>query len=144
MTLSASRFSIRFLMVVVLLVAADFGIVRGLWGSPFPPGVALAVIPMANLLILAWPKSPARRFWVGFELVGWIVILTIVWLGFYGRQVLFAPMIRLEGMKIVPRESENLPLLIAEFIVIYTVPQVLLAWFGGWLSSRYKILFGRR
>ena len=76
------RFSIGFLMVVVLLVAVDFGIVRGLCRSGgHAAAIGIVVVPMANLLILSGPKlrmaNPTRSFWIGFEVAGWLATLAI-------------------------------------------------------------------
>ena len=62
-------------MAVVLLVAADFGIVRALWETQGPQvGVAIVMLPMIDLLLLSMPKlrksNPTRPFWGGFQAVG--------------------------------------------------------------------------
>lgn len=99
----ARHFSIRVLMVLIGLVAADFAIVRGLLGSRFmiSPATAIATLPMVNLLILTSPRlrmgSSTSRYWVGFHGVGWSMVLVICLLGGLDRGAFYAPIGLIEG-----------------------------------------------
>src|SRR3954454_20417230 len=92
----SQRFSIGLLMAVIVLVAADFAIVRALWGSPGPHvDVAIVTLPMANMLLLATPKmrasSTTRPFWVGFVIVGWPMVLAVAILAWHFSDTFFRP-----------------------------------------------------
>ena len=62
--ISAQRFSISFLMTIVLLVAVDFGIGRYVLRLPGDDGgaasAAIVALPMLNLLILTVPRLTGR------------------------------------------------------------------------------------
>jgi hypothetical protein len=94
----ARRFTIRMLMAVVALAAADFGIVRALWPTIGPEvGVAIVTLPMIDLLVLTMPKlrrsNATRPFWGGFQAVGCIGVLISGLLGLFwnSRQPSLSP-----------------------------------------------------
>jgi hypothetical protein len=145
-----ARFSIALLMAVVFFVAADFAIVRAFWDSRGPQAaIAVITLPMINLLLLFLPKlkrgGDARPFWLGFEVVGWSIVLLFVLVGWFFEEVFFAPAVY--SISLLDPFPENVALNVAfeiSFAVpFYTIPQVLAASVGGWLSARCQIAHRR-
>ena len=85
------RLSISGLMVVVLIVALDFGIGKALWqptlfSMPLTELLILGVLPMANILAVGFavivvgrrvsgPRRPALIGFEAFGVVAWLVFL---------------------------------------------------------------------
>jgi hypothetical protein len=143
-----ARFSIALLMAVVFFVAADFAIADA--SSSWPgPSFALAVttLPTINLLFLALPRlrrREARPFWLGFEVVGWLTVFLAVWLGRSHQLAFFSPIIWIDRHDFFGTSWDSeLPFLIAIAAVLYTIPPVLAASVGGWLSARCQIAHRR-
>ncbi|WP_435010969.1 hypothetical protein P12x_002259 [Tundrisphaera lichenicola] len=143
------RWSIAVLMAVVFFVAADFAILRALCNTAEPMVIALSTLPMSNLLILTMPRikrdSINREFWMGFQAIGWIMILLFALVtSLYYSQFLY-PIGWIDDHDGLPSTSSaEIALLICCIVVIYTIPLVLGAMFGGWFSSRYRIVIERR
>jgi ABC-type proline/glycine betaine transport system permease subunit len=146
-----NRFSIAVLMAVVFFVAVDFAIVRAFWTSPEPLGlvVSLTTLPMINLLLLVLPKLSRRggdrSFWLGFEAVGWLMVIGVVLLGWFQADPFFAPIDWVNQHD--PFEHGSVPetaFLITFVVLFYTTPQVLAAMFGGRLLARYRVVIDRR
>jgi hypothetical protein len=143
------RFSIGLLMMVVLLVGADFAAVRALWDSPGPGvAVALATLPTVNLLLVVLPRlrrRAARPFWAGFEVAGWAAVIAAAILGWSHEQEFFAPIEWVDQSIPFPRGwTANIAIVVAFVVVFYTIPLALAAAAGGWLSSRYRLVIERR
>jgi hypothetical protein len=138
------RFSIAWLMVVVSFLAIDIALVRAAYlrGSINGPsaGYLAMVLPMANFLLLVLPKVrrevASRWFWVGFEVVGWVVIAILGYLDQYDKETLFIPYEWLISFHFYPEDSiPDLVITYVFFVVTHTPPQVLLALLGGRLTA---------
>jgi hypothetical protein len=145
----AGRFTIGTLMAVVFLVAADFAIVRALWGTSGPlVGVAIVTLPMIDVLLLAIPhlrkSNPTRPYWGGFQVAGWIGVLTSGLLAWGCPDAFFWPITLMDRWLESPRSDASSALLIAFAVVVYTPTQLLMALLGGRLSATYRIVIERR
>ena len=148
----ARHFSIRLLMMAILLIAVDFAIVPKLNGGSFRiyPATAVAILPMINLLILTLPRlrkrSKTRLYWSGFHGVGWLMVLMIGYLTAHDPNVFFAPVSWLEiHPPAILRETDlTIPVLFTLIIILYTTPQLLAAQLAGWLFVRYCLVNERR
>ncbi len=137
----AKRSSIGLMMAFVVLVAVDIGILRFFWASRKEnPAelVGLVTLPMASLLLLLLPRirkeNPSRRFWVGFEVVGWVVVLGVGLASSLAMDAFFWPLVALLhafGVDTVEQDE----LVITAVVALYTIPQVLLALIGGQLAA---------
>ena len=75
------RFSIAWIMAIIVIVAIDFAAIRAVDGTGTLVGglIAIGSIPMAGILILGIPnlinglsgRGKVRPFLNGFEVVGW-------------------------------------------------------------------------
>ena len=78
MNLPRPRFTVRLLMLVVVLVAVNFVIVRRMLETSGDIGIAFVTLPMANALFLVaprvWGGGARRNFWFGFEIAGWLMV----------------------------------------------------------------------
>jgi hypothetical protein len=141
------RFSIAWLMVIVSFLAIDIALVRAAYlrKSAYGPsaGYLAIVLPMANILLLVLPRvrsDVARRWhWIGFEIVGWVVIAILGSLDQYKKKILFIPYEWFQSFHFYPDLSvPDLALVYTFFVVTHTPPQLLLAFLGGriaaWLS----------
>ena len=145
-----SRFSIATLMIVILVVAVDFGLGKLVW--PNWGKEVLMVLPMINLLLFCLPRlrrgRKGRCFWVGFEGVGWAMmgsILLMIWLRFEPVIYLFyAAFWTVSKLPIDKAGNAADMVAIGFFIPISLIPLVLVASIGGWLSNRYRVVIERR
>jgi hypothetical protein len=139
------RFSISLLMLVVVMIAVDFAIIREcMFGGPLE--LALAVLPSSNVLLLVLPNlrraDDFRRFWVMFEVVGWLMLLVVfAWFTWMDRDIVLAPITLFYGFH-VPDTTDSFPSVL--IVAIYMSPQLLVAWVAGWLNTRYQVLIVRR
>jgi hypothetical protein len=144
------RFSIALLMAVVFFVAADFAIVRAYWNAPGPEvAVAVTTLPMINLLLLALPRLRAgredRRFWAGFQVAGWMMVLVFGACNWIFEDDFIAPIVWISQQGwFAPNSPAGLAFNIACGVVIYTLPQLLAAMVGGWLALGYRLVMVRR
>ena len=78
------RFTVSGLMTVVLILAANFAVVRILRDAGADLGIVFVTLPMVNILMLsaprAWKRNATRPYWIGFEIGGWL-IASIFWHG---------------------------------------------------------------
>jgi uncharacterized membrane protein len=144
------RFSIGFLMAIVFFVATDFAIVRAFWGADYHLiSIALASLPMLNLLLLVLPKlrrtETSRMFWLGFEAIGWLMMILVVLVGWFEGNSFFSPIGWVAQFDLFPSRSIRQTVLLVTFTVLfYNTPQVLAAMIGGRLSARYRVIIERR
>ena len=143
------RFPIARLMVLVSFAAADFGVLRALWGYVPDFIIAVTALPMANLLLLALPKArpgrPGAPFWLGFEVFGWSAVGLYVLAAFEFDRWVFAPIRWVGEHEPFRRNTDAEAAFLFSFAVIfYTIPQLLAAVGGGRLSTRYRIVIQRR
>jgi hypothetical protein len=139
--------SIARLMVIVSIIAAESGSMRALSGNHFFE-LAIFVLPLLNFMALGIPKlrpgHPAWLFWVGFEVVGAILIGLIFFLGWYAPLFLFHPVISLQESGWIPQSvnesPEQLAVVVVGVVAMYALPQLLAAVLAGWLWSRYQIV----
>jgi hypothetical protein len=144
----ARRFTIGTLMTVVLLVAADFGIVRTLWDTHRPQvGAAIVTLPMIDLLLLTMPRlrrsNPTRPFWGGFEVGGWIGVLISGLLAGAFPDMFFWPMSFVDRMIPSRCSAAGMTLSISIAVVLYTTPPLLIALLAGRLSAKYRVVIVR-
>jgi hypothetical protein len=147
-----SRLSIARLMVVVSIVAIDCGILRAAWDNFIE--IAVIFLPTLNFMVLGfskmWQSPKSRPFWIGFEVAA-TSLIGVIWL-----LIWIAPMfisypaewlsdnrwIYLSDKKV---HSAIIAVLYLTWIAIfYALPQLLAAWFVGWLSARYRFVIERR
>jgi hypothetical protein len=144
------RFSIALLMAVVFFVAADFAIVKAYWWTSGPQvAIAVTTLPMINLLLLALPRVEAgregRRFWAGFEVAGWIMVLIFGACNWIFLDDFLAPIEWIDRQRWFARNSPaGNAFIISCGVVIYTAPQLLAAMIGGWLAMGYRLVIVRR
>jgi hypothetical protein len=143
------RFSIGLLMAVIFFVAADFAIVRALWGTNEPLIVAIITLPMINLLLMVLPGArrgrDLRPFWLGFEAAGWMMVVLFASLASFFEDAFLYPIEWIDMHdSLLSGSPTEFAFLISSSVVIYTIPQVLAAMVGGWLSSRYRVVIQRR
>jgi hypothetical protein len=88
------RFSIAWIMAIIVIVAFDFAAIRALDGTGTLVGglIAIGSIPMAGILMLGIPslikgmsgRGKVRTFLNGFEGVGWTILFV-----YTGSAILF-------------------------------------------------------
>ena len=142
MRLPHPRLSVRWLILVVALAAINFAILRGISSWQFDKGIAFVTLPMANILFLLAPRSwggtTTRRFWIGFEMAGWSMVLLFGYLshsmgaGFFWVANSVYPWNTIRNW-----EVQLLYLMFIDFIS-YTPPQVVVAWFVGRVLAKYQ------
>ena len=138
MNLPRPRFTVRSLMVIVVLVAVDFVIVRHMSEAPRDVGIAFVTLPMANALILVAPRAwggATRRFWVGFEIAGWLMVLLFGYLSHSHGATFFRPANSVHPWATIQNIYIRNIYLFSVDCVVYTPPQVLVAWFVGWMFA---------
>ncbi|WP_435007283.1 hypothetical protein P12x_004618 [Tundrisphaera lichenicola] len=139
------RLSIGMIMAGVILLAADFMIVRSIL-SRLAVSLNLyvfGILPMANILVvvafLIGGTGKKNPFWLGFSMTGLASVLTSYWwLDPYCDALETAILSSGLGTRF-----HAIPTMIAELIVlpgIFLIPQLLVAMAGGWLA---RLLPGR-
>ena len=127
-------------MLVVVLVAVDFVIVRHMLEAPRDIGIAFVTLPMANALILvaprAWSGGATRRFWIGFEIAGWLMVLLFGYLSHSHGATFFRPANSVYPWITIKNFYFQHIYLFSIDLVFYTPPQILVAWFVGWIIAR--------
>jgi hypothetical protein len=138
------RCRIAGLMAVVALAALDCAAVRSpLSGRPLTETLLLlGGLPMANvlafgllLLLLESPGRGACRPWlVGFETVGWSVLLLYAFCAFYHPEALRGGVV---GALSWLNALGN-PVFLAAAVAVLISPQLSLAMLGGWLNRKFS------
>jgi hypothetical protein len=142
MELLHPRMSVRWLMLVVVLVAINFAIIRGIRGTGIDIGIAFVTLPMASILLLAAPRAwggdATRRFWIGFEIAGWSMVVLFGYLSHHNGAAFFRPANSVYPWGTIRnREFQLIYLMFIDFI-FYTPPQVLVAWFTGRVLAKHQ------
>jgi hypothetical protein len=136
------RFSLAELMVLILALAMDCLAFRGILDSRdvFSVEAVVLGLPMATILLVApvlvlirhGRQLRAALFLVGFEFVGWAVLMALVaacWLnapvnGYLAETIIQNPYVHaVHGLTV---------------ILLFTTPQLLLAVIGGLVTRRYR------
>jgi hypothetical protein len=156
-----ARFSIRTLIFVVFLVAANLALLMPISGY-CPLGFVFGVfgmIPMANILAIACYRKLSRRtagrpFFAGFALTG--AILVVVWFNicitadehrltafknWMNRTIFGISFLHDIAYSIDISIARDLLFLIAYlslFTLLTVVPQLLLSLFVGWAAGRFS------
>jgi hypothetical protein len=150
------RFSIAWIMAIIVIVAIDFAAIRALSSTGTLVGVLIAIgsIPMAGILMLGIPslikglsgRGKVRPFLNGFEGVGWTILFV-----YTGSAILFPESIagQFESvlnslMKVMGWDAADTSdaswqlfwLFVA--ILILLLPQSVIALIGGWLNQRFE------
>jgi hypothetical protein len=104
---------------------------------------------MINLLLLALPNlrrwGDAGPFWLGFEVIGWAMLLLVAIFGWFLDDPFFYPLEWINRHEPFPLGSvPETALLISFCAIFYTASQVLAAVIGGRLLSRYRVVIERR
>ena len=137
---AARRFTIGRLMVVVVLVAVDFAVVRAVWGSAPWVGIAITTLPTIDVLLLALPRlragNPSRPFWAGFEAAGWLAVAGLGGMIAADHELALWPIDRLWERWTALDEARRRAVLIPLAVAGYTAPLLLAAWAGGRLARR--------
>lgn len=156
-TMKLPRFSIAWIMAIIVVAAVDLAAIRALDGTQTVIGALIIIgsMPMASILMLGIPnlvrgstgRSTVRPFLVGFEAVGWMVLLV-----YTGSAIVFAEsvagavdlsarfLMSLIGWD-TANESDPAWQLVGLFVVVLLLllPQLFVALVGGWLNQRFKI-----
>jgi hypothetical protein len=142
MNLSRPRFTVRSLMLVVVLVAVDFVIVRRMLETSSDIGIAYATLPMANALFLvapwAWGGGAKRNFWFGFEIAGWLIVVLFGYLSHSHAQTFFRPANSVYPWITIKNIYIQTTYLFSIDCLVYTPPQILVAWLVGSMFARFK------
>jgi hypothetical protein len=147
------RFSIALMMLLVTFIAVDIALVQSALVDTHSTlgrsaGYMAIVLPMANLLLLFLPRLSrdhlARSFWLGFEGVGWGVILILGYMDEHAKSILFIPYHWYRSFDFFPPESaSDVAIVFPFFVFVHTPPQLLLAFLGGrfaaWLPGDKRI-----
>ena len=132
----------RRLMVVIVLVAVNFVIVGGMQNSQIDIGIAFATLPMANILILAapgaWGGNATRRFWIGFEVAGWLMTVLFGYLSYSHGAAFFRPANSVYTWNTIKSAYMRHTYLLIIDLIFYTPPQILIAWLVGWVLAKYQ------
>jgi hypothetical protein len=145
------RFSIARIMAIIILAALNLAAIRALDGTSTEWGglIVFGSMPMASILVLGlpclvkgvWGRSQTHPFLIGFEGVGWTILL------FYtGASLLFPSFIGetlVKGMRVLGITNSPDPVwqvcMIIAGVLFLPLPQLVAALIGGWLNQRFKI-----
>lgn len=144
------RLSIAWIMAVIIVVAADLAAGRALVRTGLLLGVLVAfgTLPMATMLVLGIPSlvrvsrepGKSRPFLMGFEAVGWAVLLA-----YTGGAVLSAESVA-GSLEWVGWVIEFIPVGLRDtilgevlFMLLILLPQLAAAPMGGWLNRKFKV-----
>ena len=151
MMAASRRVSIALLMAVVFFLAVNLAIVRAVLELETAAILFfLATLPTANVLLLAAPRlrrgHPGRAFWLGFEVVGWPLTLAVGLLAWNFPGAFWWPLRFLEVLRPLASDLVAITIEIGSFVLLWTPPQLLVAWLAGLLSRRYRVrlVVGRR
>jgi hypothetical protein len=143
------RITIAWMMAIIVVAAIDLAAIRALYLTKSVIGalIVFGSMPMASILVLGVPsvvKGPSGRgkihpFLIGFESVGWTVLLV-----YTGSAILYPEFVgelvqRLLESFGLPLVSGTNPLVLFCVVLIPLLPQLALALVGGWLNQLFKI-----
>lgn len=151
------RFSIAWIMAIIVIVAIDFAAIRAVDGTNTLVGglIAIGSIPMAGILMLGIPslikglsgRGKVRRFLNGFEGLGWTSLFV-----YTGSSILFPEsiagqfesvlnsLVKVMGWDAADTSDPSWQLfLLFVGILILLLPQSVIALIGGWLNQRFEI-----
>jgi hypothetical protein len=144
------RFSIAWIMAIIVIAAIDLAAIRALdeTNTVIGPLIIIGSMPMASILILGIPnlvrgstgRGKIRPFLVGFEGVGWTVLLV-----YTGSAILFAESVAeaidLSAYFLMSLIGVDTFQLFGLFVLVLLLllPQMFVALVGGWLNQRFKI-----
>jgi hypothetical protein len=143
------RFTIAWIMVIIVVAAIDLAAIRALDGtrSLIRGLLVWGSMPMASILVLGIPSvirglsgsGKIHPFLIRFELVGWTVLLV-----YTGSAILFPEFVgelvqHLLESSDLPLVSGTNPLVLFYVVLIPLLPQLALALVGGWLNQLFKI-----
>jgi hypothetical protein len=135
------KMTIRLLMVAVFLVAVDFAVVRSMSNAHRDIGIAFVTLPMANVLILVATRVRSgnewRPFWIGFEVVGWSMAALFGYLSWAHGAKFFWAANSVYPWATITNPSVQWAYLLSLDFIVYTPPQIVVAWFGGRMVARY-------
>lgn len=139
-------FSIAILMAATAIAAVDCAVMGFIRADGTLSGdSALGVLPMASLLSLvglhvlerAVRRRESHPFWVGFEVVGWMAVFL------YMSGCLFIPRFAMDylqtAMDLISSDGAPEWLDLMFIGALLSVPELLPALLGGWLTSRLRI-----
>jgi NADH:ubiquinone oxidoreductase subunit 3 (subunit A) len=143
------RVSIGLMMLVVLFVAVDIALWRAFWKSSPANIVLIVTLPTINLLafsLLRPNQEPdSRPAWIGFQVVGWAMVVLFGACTYFAFETFLAPVIWVESRIVDGIWSlRSLALIIGGTVVGYTIPQVGAAWAVGSFLKRYRVVIERR
>ena len=162
--MKASAASIRNLLVVVLVLAADFSLIHGLSDSILPPFIRwpllfrlgfFASLPMANAVVVGGSVilsrgGQRRAFLTGFVLSGAVALAVLLALAAAAPEVgglgfhhlshwLFRWLIRQGWVRLSSGQAETICTL-AILVVLFVIPELLIAAAGGVVARRrYRV-----
>jgi hypothetical protein len=151
--LSVPRFRIAWLMVVVAFVALDLGAIRGLFGvrDTFAELVLVGVLPMANILAAVAILGAVRRgfppFLVGFEVFGAAAMLACLAWAWLSPDALTVYLVGILLLVVRLFRTESFGVGLVNYTiagVLLSLPEVVLALLGGWLTSLAATSLARR
>jgi hypothetical protein len=145
------RFSIASIMAIVVIAAIDFAAIRALDGTSaeWAGLIAFGSLPMASILVIGipslvkgfWGRGKFHPFLIGFEVVGWTVLLA-----YTGASMLFPSFINetlSKGMGALGIAESPDPVwqvwMILAVVLFLLLPQLVAALIGGWLNQRFQI-----
>jgi hypothetical protein len=151
------RFSIAWIMASIVMAAIDLAAIRALDGTNTVIGALIVIgsIPMASILVLGIPslvgrskgQGKPRPFLVGFEVVGWAVLLV-----YTGSAMLFPEsvagafdlsaqfLMRLIGLDTAIGSGPAWELFgLFVVVLLLLLPQLFVSLVGGWLNQRFEI-----
>ena len=151
------RFSIAWIMAIIVVVAIDFAAIRALSGTGTLVGglIAIGSLPMAGILMLGIPslikglsgRGKIRPFLNGFEGVGWTMLFV-----YTGSAILFPEsiagqfqsvlisLVKVMGWDVADTSDASWQLFwLFVVILILLLPQLVIALIGGWLNQRFEI-----
>lgn len=146
------RFSIAWVMTIIIVAALDFAVIRAFLGMESDIGVLMVVgaMPMASLLLLGIPslawkfsgRGKPHPFLIGFEAVGWPTVLfytvsTILFPGSLAEDIV-AVMLWLPIDFNTPFWKSWWASAGCEAFLLL-MPQLVPALIGGWLTQRFEI-----
>ena len=146
----ARHVSIRLLMVIIGLIAADLGIVRTLGdGGPTWILFACATFPMINLLLIVTPRlrrgCATRPYWLGFETAGAVAVVVVGWLyWFLPFETFLWPILRIHDWVLPLNDFVGVTIEITSAAAFYFAGQLLMAAIRAQLSARYRLHIVRR
>jgi hypothetical protein len=149
------RFRIAWIMVTVAIAAFEFMVIRRLVDYRTPTGDFLLVgaLPMANVLaigILVGQRRPGSRpFLLGFEAFGAMALALYMVSASSFRGVMVASYLELFLGSIKKTIGTGQPfvltaVLISAGVVMLSLPQMVFALIGGFLSRRCRVTVTRR